>query len=271
MARARNIKPSIFRNEVLGTLDPLITLLFVSLWCLADRDGKLEDRPLRIKADTFPYRENIDINGYLTVLAQHGFIRRYLVDGVAVIQVTKFREHQSPHKTERDSVLPDADLQVVENKQEIDLTVNAPLKDDGLTAALPPESLLLNPDSLIPDSLNHESGSSASAEVSDKPKTVFVLPDWIDAKHWAVWHSCPKRKKANNDQKQMAVDKLAAWRAQGFDHAGALENAAIGGNQGLFLPNRPSAQGFKATTNHHKYAAASAAIFDEPLGEVIDV
>lgn len=154
MARARNIKPSIFRNELLGTLDPMVTILFTSLWCLADRDGKMEDRPLRIKADTFPYRENVDINRYLTELAHFGFIRRYTINGQSIIQVVKFKEHQSPHKTERDSVLPDFDSQAIENKQEYILTDIAPLSNDGLTAALPPESISLNPSSLIPESIS---------------------------------------------------------------------------------------------------------------------
>lgn len=68
---------------------------------------------------------------------------------------------------------------------------------------------------------------------------VFVLPDWINRQHWDVWHSTAKRKKATAEQKQMAVDKLAEWRAAGLNYAGALENAALGGNQGLFLPNTP--------------------------------
>ena len=36
----------------------------------------------------------------------------------------------------------------------------------------------------------------------------------------------------------MTVDKLMAWRDQGLDYAGALENAALGGYQGLFLPDK---------------------------------
>ena len=67
----------------------------------------------------------------------------------------------------------------------------------------------------------------------------FVLPDWINRQHWDVWHSTAKRKKATVEQKQMAVDKLAEWRDAGMDYATALENAAIGGNQGLFLPTTP--------------------------------
>jgi hypothetical protein len=174
MARARNIKPSIFRNELLGTLDPLVTILFTSLWCLADRDGKLEDRPLRIKADTFPYRENVDINRYLTELAHFGFIRRYSINGLAVIQVIKFKEHQSPHKTERDSVLPDYELQAVENKQEYILTDVVPLNNDGLTAALPPESIFLNPDLLNPSSLIPDCGIM-NPSISNAPPAGLAL------------------------------------------------------------------------------------------------
>jgi len=67
----------------------------------------------------------------------------------------------------------------------------------------------------------------------------FEPPDWINRQHWDVWHSTAKRKKATPEQRQMAVDKLAEWRAAGLDYATALENAAIGGNQGLFLPSSP--------------------------------
>lgn len=69
--------------------------------------------------------------------------------------------------------------------------------------------------------------------------SAFIIPDWINAAHWTTWHSCAKRKKATDDQKQMAVDKLDAWRKAGKDYASALENAALGGYQGLFLPDKP--------------------------------
>jgi len=75
----------------------------------------------------------------------------------------------------------------------------------------------------------------------DKAQAPFVLPDWINAAHWDTWHSCAKRKRATADQKRMAADKLLEWKDAGLDFAGALENAAIGGNQGLFLPSTPRA------------------------------
>jgi uncharacterized protein YdaU (DUF1376 family) len=66
----------------------------------------------------------------------------------------------------------------------------------------------------------------------------FPLPDWVNVQHWDAWHSNAKRKKATNAQKQVAIDKLDGWRLSGDDYAGALENAAAGGYQGLFLPDK---------------------------------
>lgn len=79
----------------------------------------------------------------------------------------------------------------------------------------------------------------------------FVLPDWINQSHWDAWHSTAKRKNATPEQKQMAVNKLDAWRKQGLDHAEALENAAIGGWQGLFKPDVPAS----AMTPGHRHPA----------------
>src|SRR4051812_10344417 len=104
--RARNIKPGFFTNEILGSGDPLKQLLFEGLWCLADRAGRLEDRPLRIRAEVFPYRPNVEVNRLIDELAADGFCERYEVGNVAYIQVVNFDEHQRPHHTERDSNIP---------------------------------------------------------------------------------------------------------------------------------------------------------------------
>jgi len=102
MARSRNIKPGLFKNEILGVEDPLLTILFCGLWCLADKRGRFEDRPLRIKGEIFTYRENIDINQHLADLVRLGFIHRYSVDDKRVIQVINFDKHQNPHHTEKE-------------------------------------------------------------------------------------------------------------------------------------------------------------------------
>lgn len=105
MARSRNIKPGLFKNELLGVADPLYTLAFQGLWVLADREGRLEDRPLRIKAETFPYRD-VDMDPLLDWLQAEEFIQRYAVADKRYIQVLNFRKHQNPHKNETESEIP---------------------------------------------------------------------------------------------------------------------------------------------------------------------
>ena len=152
MARARNIKPAFFTNELLGTEDPMVSLTFVGLWCLADKVGILEDRPLRIKAELFPYRESLDVNGYLTVLARLGFIVRYENEGRRFIQVCNFRKHQSPHNTEKGKGFPfSTDPKSLILGDNGYVTVKTQFSDGELTVAE-------RPDSLIPDSLNVETG-----------------------------------------------------------------------------------------------------------------
>lgn len=106
MARARNIKPGFFKNEILGVADPLYSLLFEGLWVLADRSGRLEDRPLRIKGEVFPYRDGLNVDAMLNWLEYNGFIRRYTAQGKKCILVLEFVKHQNPHKNETESELP---------------------------------------------------------------------------------------------------------------------------------------------------------------------
>lgn len=156
MARSRNIKPGFFLNEDLGTADPYLQILFAGLWCLADKEGRLEDRPLRIKAEIFPYRDSLDVNRYLTELSRLGFVQRYEVGGKRYIQVINFKEHQNPHHTEKGSVIP----------APCALPVNPPL-DNGEN---PADSGFLIPDTLIPDA-----GSGAETKPATCTKTELAF------------------------------------------------------------------------------------------------
>lgn len=108
MPRTRQIKPSTFANEVLGhpEADPLLTILFEALWCLADREGRLEDRPWKIKAFAFPYRNVDNPDAMLQWLADQGFIERYQAVEKAYIQIVNFEENQNVHPHEAKSVIP---------------------------------------------------------------------------------------------------------------------------------------------------------------------
>jgi hypothetical protein len=105
MARTRNLKPSFFKNEFLAECEPMARLLFAGLWCLADCEGRMECRPLRIKAELFPY-DNCDIRDLLGQLQAHGFIDIYEVDGVQLLEIPTFAEHQRCHPSEGSKSLP---------------------------------------------------------------------------------------------------------------------------------------------------------------------
>jgi hypothetical protein len=106
MARIRTIKPEFFKNETLADLPALDRLLFIGLWTIADRNGRLEDRPKRIRAEIFPYDENYNVEQGLTNLAQARFIIRYQAAELLCIQIVNFEKHQHPHVKEAASTIP---------------------------------------------------------------------------------------------------------------------------------------------------------------------
>jgi hypothetical protein len=156
VARARNIKPSFFTNEDLVELPFEERLLFIGLWTLADREGRLEDRPKRIKMAVFP-ADNVDVDASLARLAKSRFITRYEARGIACIQVLNFAKHQNPHVREAASELPS----IGENETS---TVPAQCQHSASPA-----------DSLNPYSLNPESGEQASESLNRSSATLAPI------------------------------------------------------------------------------------------------
>ena len=152
MARARNIKPGFFKNEVLVALPFEVRLLFVGLWTLADREGRLEDRPVRIKMEVFP-ADAVDVDGGLSFLARDGFIERYEVEGRRYIQILAWQKHQNPHPREAQSEIPAS---------------SHPRPCQGNALDMPSNASSLIPSSLIPDSEPNGSGADAPA-ANDQP------------------------------------------------------------------------------------------------------
>src|SRR6266568_7681356 len=99
MPRARFIKLGFYKNEDLAKCHPLARILFTGLWCWADKDGLLEDRPQRLKAEILPY-DDCDVDQLLDELVSGGFILRYQADGIRCIKVIKFHQHQKPLEKE---------------------------------------------------------------------------------------------------------------------------------------------------------------------------
>lgn len=181
MARSRNIKPGFFSNEDLVDLDFATRLLFAGLWTLADKSGRLEDRPKKIKMGVFP-ADDVDVDAMLTALAARKFIVRYSVNGVTYIQVANWTKHQNPHHTEKASVLPEC--------PNGDLTVK-PTLDAGESPKLdggnPPDSLI--PDSGFTDSsVPNGTGGDAAKPASDLTKAEL----WSAGKSLLAEQGMPK-------------------------------------------------------------------------------
>lgn len=93
------------KDEILAGTDPLARLLFYHLHNIADRCGRLEDRPRRIAVECLPY-DGVDVEPLLGQLAGRGLIVRYAVEGVPYIAIPSFLLHQSPHLREAVSKIP---------------------------------------------------------------------------------------------------------------------------------------------------------------------
>ena len=161
--RARNIKPAFFQNELLTELPFAGRLLFIGLWTLADREGRLEDRPKRIKMQLFAM-DDVDIDALLCGLDELGFINRYRRDGGQYIQIVNFAKHQRPHNNESQSVIPPSIEDTTSDLSEQDL----PLRSKAL------RSESLNTDTPFTDSLNADTGLLDAEAREDAPLPTAV-------------------------------------------------------------------------------------------------
>lgn len=160
MARARNIKPGLYKNEDLAECSVWARYLFPGLWMLADREGRLEDRPKRIKGELLPF-DSQDVEPLLRELTMRGFLVRYQIDGASYIQITKFLTHQTPHYSEKQSVIKPPALQ--ENGPYIPLdSENPPVIKGG---SQPPDSLIHR----LSDSLTPEERTLSGSEPDVSP------------------------------------------------------------------------------------------------------
>ena len=98
--------PSWPKDERQADMVPLARLLYRDLHGIADREGRLPDRPRWIKAEIFPY-DACDVVPLLDQLAGAGLIVRYVGDdGQRCIWLPEFADTQRPHMREAKSVLP---------------------------------------------------------------------------------------------------------------------------------------------------------------------
>ena len=80
-------------------------LFYVGMWTQADREGRMEDRPKRLKAVIMPY-DNVQVEKILEDLTKARFIIRYKAGGRPYIQIRTFTKHQRVNMREPASTIP---------------------------------------------------------------------------------------------------------------------------------------------------------------------
>ena len=266
MARSRNIKPDFFLDDDLAEHHPLTRILFAGLWCLADREGRLKDKPKKIKAQLLPY-DDIDANDALDALNKTGFIQRYEEENIQYIQVVNFNKHQNPHCKEAASTIPapcknsaSTDNSVSSTADSLNLIPDS-LNIDSLnpiTASRKPrfaewwdvydkkvdrkkcemkwgrlkwEKLGIEPDDLIADALNRHANCNKWPQYQSNPLTYLNGEKWND-----------ELQKRNGNGDQSVSDEYAAARARSDAILSAFDDSFVGDNDETVPPSMDEEQ-----------------------------
>ena len=119
MARIRTIKPEFFTSEDIVALSPFARLLFIAIWCEADRDGRLAWKPKTFKMRYLP-ADNLDIELLCNELISNKLVSLY-GDGLAYIPT--FHKHQHINPREAQSKLPNHDASTTRQPRVLNVQV----------------------------------------------------------------------------------------------------------------------------------------------------
>lgn len=236
MARARLLKPDFFDDEKLAALPFGARLLFQALWCEADREGRLEDRPVKLAAFAFPYDTAIqrkarkDAPDWLDALVKAGCVARYEADGKHLLWIPHFKDHQKIHDREAQSSLPPPP-EVAQGMQLHALGVQPPA--EGVQC--PPEAV-----AVTEASSDTEARTEAVAEADEPPPPAHPFSVMYSQKHrertGQILKAITHGRALSLEQKYGAEDCIQVADVKGWDHdpsyyVGALEDIKNGTRQ----------------------------------------
>ncbi|MBG5972882.1 hypothetical protein [Proteus vulgaris] len=246
MARARNIKPGFFTNDDLAECDPFARILFVGLWTIADREGRLEDKPRKIKAMVLPY-DDVDCEKLLAQLHSKNFITRYAVEGNEFIQINNWKKHQNPHVKEAASEIPEQVTQATENKEAPEKHHTSTVQESEEHTTNPADSLNLIPDSLnlIPNNTQAEN-TACPSEPENQSASIHQMSSKyafegevirLNHKDFAEWQSLYSNIDLVHELKRLDIEFRSAKPKNWF----------ITASQKLNYQNKNSGNSWKAT------------------------
>lgn len=181
MARIRTVKPEFFTSEDIVALDAFSRLLYIALWCEADKEGRLLWRPKTFKMRYFP-ADNLDIEAMCKQLTDAGLVVTY-GDG-QFAHIPQFAKHQHINPRETASTLPDPDASSTRAARVRHASVTKETRDS--------------------DAQGGREGKGREGDTPLPPKGGERFEDF-----WLAW---PK-----NDRKQDKGKCLELWKAKGLD------------------------------------------------------
>ncbi len=213
----RQINKEFWKSEGLADITHTQRLLFIGLWCMADREGLLKNQPRRIAAEIFPYDSMTEkkIKENLYSLDKNNLIE-YGVDKdglIAFICITNFNEYQSPHPGEKQSKLASEYIEFNYGENKIEIPAAKKVDREGKRAfAADAKEVLAHLNQVTGKSFKMTRNIIERMRVEDASVEDCKLV--IDSK-WKEWKDDPAMKKY--------VDAVTLWRPSKF--AGYLDNA----------------------------------------------
>jgi hypothetical protein len=219
MARQRVLHPNFFVDEKVVQVSAFARLMFQGMWCLADREGRLERKPLRLKMQLFP-ADAVDGEALICELEAVDLVRRYDIDGAAYVWIPGFKKHQHVHPKEVTSKLP-----APPEPRPVDHDPGSPAMHQPKARAFP-QPTRVEPGKEAHETGGSRAGSSGTAGPSGPSGTsvvrtppVFVVeaptspPDtWLADDYWRWAQS--KRQQAGFVAEKHPGPDLAGWYSQ---------------------------------------------------------
>lgn len=178
-------------------------MLFIGLWMIADREGRLEYRPKRIKMQIFP-ADTIDVVPLIDGLIREDLIVPYEVGGTEYLWLPTFLKHQRPHVREQESQLPPCPQEKAQPRHDLgDAEEGARHGQDALN----PECGILNPDVL--------NGDKPPVDNVDRGRPKYTAVDTPESLNYEAWQDYMqhrkelKAKRLTKRGESMAMNKLA--------------------------------------------------------------
>lgn len=204
MARIRTIKPEFFTSEDIASLTPLARLLYIALWCEADREGRLDWKPGTFKLRYFP-ADNCDISELASELIERKLVIIYHADGNVYAEIPTFKTHQVINNRESESTRP-------ARVNDASTTRESGREGKGREGK---EGTINTPNGVFVGNDVPSEHSSAKTEIPDCPHQDIIslyaeiIPNGIQPRVWDGTRAASLKTRWREDKKRQSMDY---WR-----------------------------------------------------------